>query len=95
MLPLLKRIDEMIGVLMDLEKDLRECEGALRLGFRRVNCIRDESWFSLMEEHGFLVEDRFLPIIDIINKTKGMTETVRSFVLESVSSDLSRIASLV
>jgi len=47
-----------------------------------------------MEEEGFLVNGKFLPIIDIIYKTKDMTEEVRAFTLESVGCGLSLMAAL-
>ena len=85
----------MINKLLDLEKDLRECEGAIACGLRRLSWSKDEGWFSLMEELGFLVNGKFLPIIDIISKTKDMTPTVRVFTLESVDCDLSLIAGVL
>ena len=65
----------MINKLLDLEKDLRlseECHTfcAPRGLPRNMNNCRDEEWFQLMEDKGFLVDGKFLPIIDIIHKTK-------------------------
>jgi hypothetical protein len=91
----------MINKLIDLEKDLRLAEKFLRNGFfgngapRNMNCCKDELWFSLMEEQGFLIGNVFLPIIDIIYKTKDMKAELRVFTLESVGCDLSKIASLI
>lgn len=89
----------MINKLLDLEKDLRlseECHSfCLKNGLpRNMDNCRGEAWFQLMEEIGFLVDGKFLPIIDIIYKTKGMTETAMAFTLESVGCDLSLIAAL-
>jgi hypothetical protein len=86
--------------LLDIEKDLRIAESFLLCcdtigGLRNMNCCKNEGWFSLMEELGFLVEGSFLPIIDIINKTKDMTPTVRAFTLESVGCDLSLITGVL
>jgi hypothetical protein len=90
----------MINKLIDLEKDLRLSEEFIAFckitnSPRNMNICRDEGWFKLMENMGFLVDDKFLPIIDIISKTKNMAETERVFTLESVGCDLSRIAKLV
>ena len=89
----------MINKLLDLEKDLRlseECHAVCAPHglHRNMNCCRDEGWFTLMEDEGFLVDGKFLPIIDIIYKTKDMTKTVRIFTLESVGCGLSEIAGL-
>ena len=87
----------MINELLDLEMDLRLSErfnaACLKHGLpRNMNACRDESWFQLMEDNGFLVNGRFLSIINIISKTKDMSETLRVFTLESVGCDLSLIA---
>ena len=91
----------MINKLIDLEKDLRVAEkflydGSFGVGAsRNMNCCRDELWFSLMEELGFLVDGRFLPIVDILIMTEKMPETQRVFTLESVGCDLSKIYQIV
>ena len=91
----------MINKLIDLEKDLRVAEKFLFDGFfgtgtpRNMNCCKDELWFSLMEELGFLVNGKFLAIVDILIMTKSMTETQRVFTLESVGCDLSKIYKIV
>ena len=87
----------MINELLDLEMDLRLSEECHALCFkhglpRNMSGCRDEGWFQLMEDNGFLVNGRFLSIINIISKTKSMSETLRVFTLESVGCDLSKIA---
>ncbi len=84
----------MIDKILDLEKDLRLSEACHAtcspLGLpRNMSVCRDEGWFVLMEEEGFLVDGKFLSIIDILYKTKDMSLTVRTFTLESVGCDLS------
>lgn len=85
-----------IAHLLSIEKDLRECEHFLdsEVG-GSMSFSRDPNWFSLMEELGFLANNRFLPIIDIINKTKNYESTKRCFTLESVACDLSLIANIL
>ena len=87
----------MINQLLDLEMDLRlseECHAAcFKHGLpRNMSGCRDEVWFQLMEDNGFLVNGRFLSIINIIYKTKDMSEALKVFTLESVGCDLSLIA---
>ncbi len=89
----------MINKLLDLEKDLRLSENYHAIcashGIpRNMNNCKDEGWFQLMEKEGFLVNGKFLPIIDIIYKTKDMKEEVRVFTLESVGCGLSLMATL-
>ena len=84
----------MINKILDLEKDLRlseDCHATcFSLGLpRNMTWCRDEAWFVLMEEEGFLVDGKFLSIIDILAKTKDMSLTKRTFTLESVGCDLS------
>ncbi|NQY89537.1 MAG: hypothetical protein HRT51_17690 [Colwellia sp.] len=64
-------------------------------GLGTLNCIKDEGYVLLMEEQGFLVNNRFLPIIDIIHSTKNYESTKRVFTLELVASDLSLIANIL
>ena len=92
----------LINRIVDLEKDLRLSEDFLSgmslcgTGIpRNMNCCRDELWFSLMEDEGFLVDGKFLPIVDILIIAEGMTETKRVFTLESVGCDLSEIYKIV
>ena len=89
-----------IAALLDLEKDLRLSEAchafaSLHGLHRNMSNCRGEGWFKLMEDEGFLVDGKFLPIIDIILKTKDMSETKRVFTLESVGCDLSLFARFV
>ena len=89
-----------IAAILDLEKDLRLSEECHNFCFphglpRNMNNCRNEGWFQLMEDEGFLVDGRFLSIIDIISKTKDMTETQRVYALESVGCDLSLFARFV
>ena len=77
--------------LLDLEKDLRDCEGAIRCGLRHLDCIKNEDWFDLMESMGFLFEGRFLAIIDIIEKSNEMNPQERLMALESVACGLSKL----
>ena len=84
----------MINQILDLEKDLRLSEACHAVcaphGLpRNMNNCRNEGWFTLMEEEGFLVDGKFLSIIDILLKTKDMSLTKRTFTLESVGCDLS------
>ena len=84
----------MISTFLDLEKDLRlseACHAACSsLGLpRNMSKFRCEEWFAIMEDQGFLVDGKFLPIIDILDKTKNMSLTARVFTLESVGADLS------
>lgn len=80
-----------VGLLIDIDKDLRLAEGALRCGFRYLNNTKDEAWFDLMEELGFLVDGAFIPIGDIIDRSFKLN-VGRAFALESVSCGLSSIA---
>jgi hypothetical protein len=81
--------------LLDIEKDFRECEKFLRLDIgRNMSFAKNSGWFDLMEKLGFLVNKRFLPIIDIINKTKELKEKERFFTLEAVACDLGLIANI-
>ena len=87
----------MINKLLDLEKDLRLSEDCHDFCSkhdlpRNMNNCRNERWFKLLEEEAFLVDGKFLPIIDIICMTKDMSETKRAFTLEAVGCDLSLIA---
>jgi hypothetical protein len=88
--------------LLDLEKDLRLAEAFLlfcnSIGPnypRNYNCCKDEDWFLLMEEYGFLKDGKFLSLIDIIQKASAMNRTHMVFALESVGCDLSLIAAAV
>lgn len=85
-----------IAHLLEIEKDLRECEHYLDLTCgRNMSYSKCSDWFDLMEELGFLVNNRFLPIIDIINKTTDFEQTKRTFTLEAVACDLSLIANIL
>lgn len=80
-----------IEEFLDLEKDLRLCEDCLSFGVRYRNCIKDSKWFDSMEEIGFLVKDRFLPIVDMIELSKTFSKEKRVFALEAVFCGLSEI----
>ncbi|MGK0269461.1 MAG: hypothetical protein ACI88H_000092 [Cocleimonas sp.] len=85
-----------ISRLLAIEKDLRECEHYLDLtGGRSMSYSKCSDWLDLMEELGFLVNKRFLPLIDIINKTTDFEQTKRTFTLEAVACDLSLIANML
>jgi hypothetical protein len=76
--------------LLDIEKNLRNYEGALACGFRHYDCVHDEDYFLLMEELGFLVNNRFIPIIDILISAARFSVQHEIFALEAVAADLSK-----
>ena len=78
--------------IIDLEKDLRDIEKFLSLNVgREMNCLRNGSWFDLMEGIELLNNGRFLSIYDILNKTKDLDLLQRTFILESVCCGLSEL----
>ena len=81
----------MIELLLDIEKDLRECDSALANGVRHLDCVRDSSYFDAMEELGFIVNNKFLPIRDIFEIASKNEVYQRTFRLESVANGLSDI----
>ena len=78
--------------ILDIEQSLRDCELSLNAGLRHVDCIRNEDYFLLMEKLGFLNNNKFLSIINIIKKTKPLNNKDRILTLEAVACDLSNIA---
>jgi hypothetical protein len=89
----------MIEKILDIEKDLRLAEAFLSfckiMGAnypRNYNCVKDETWFDLMESYGFLYQGKFIPILEIIEKSDSMSKTQAAFALECVGCDLSLIA---
>jgi hypothetical protein len=89
-----------IAAILDLEKDLRAAEAhhaiSIKLGLpRSMSGCRDEGWFKQIESLGFLVDGKFLSIVDIILKTEGMSEIQRVYALEAVGCDLSLLARFV
>ena len=81
----------MIDTLLDIEKDFRECDGLLASGGRHLNCVRNESYFDLMEEYGFVVSNKFLSIHDIFQIVSKYNVTQRTLMLEAAACDLSFI----
>ena len=89
----------MIEKLLDIEKDLRLAESFLSfckvMGDnypRNYNCCKDEVWFDLMEEYGFLCKGKFIPILEMIELSQSMSNLTAAFALECVGCDLSLIA---
>tara|TARA_R110000772_G_C13138343_1_gene423701 strand:+ start:415 stop:675 length:261 start_codon:yes stop_codon:yes gene_type:complete len=85
----------MVVKLLDIEKDLRLYEDCLRAGFRRYNNFIDESYFKQMEDLGFLFNNRFIPLIDMIVKANEFDDAECCFMLESVACDLSLMANYI
>lgn len=81
----------LLNRLLDIEAGLRRCEAALAAGFRHVNCAKDEGFFSAMEDVGFLVDGRFISVIDMLDRAEFMAPTKRIMTLEAVGCSLSRI----
>jgi hypothetical protein len=85
-----------LTLLLDIEKDFRDCEAALAQGFRFVSITKDNDYFDLMEQLGVLVNNRFKPILTIINELNAIeSERERRIVLEAVACGLSEIADIV
>jgi hypothetical protein len=89
----------MIEKLLDIEKDLRLAEAFLSfckmMGSndpRNYNCVKDEVWFDLMKDYGFLHQGKFIPILEMIEKSNSMSKENSAFALECVGCDLSLIA---
>jgi len=79
------------NILLDVEKDLREAEGCLSVGLGSMNCVKDENWFACMEELGFLVSGKFLPLLDILGMVHDLPELEKVFTLEAVACNLSLV----
>lgn len=79
----------MIEKLLDIEKDLRECDALLASGGRHLNNTRDSSYFDLMEELGFIVNNRFISISDMFEIASEHNDDHMTFMLESVANELS------
>lgn len=77
----------MVNDILHIEKKLREAEASIEAG----TPIQTKEWINLMQDLGFLINNRFLPIADIIDKAKKLNENQRAFALESVGNNLSKL----
>ena len=80
--------------LIEIEKELREVEQALSLGFGLSSGIRDDLWLQMMERNGFIKSGRFIPIMDMIRISREMShiDSQLFVILTAVSDGLYEIS---